>query len=132
MIRQISVEEILASYNDKAPLSEASTIPGPWYVDRRIADLEALTVFTISWQVVGRVDQVTKPGQFVTATVAGEPIVAVRGSDDQFALSTTCVVTTPRKSLLSLAALHPSCTVHITGGTTVSMVRSRACLNSTA
>jgi len=41
MIRQISVEEILATYNDKAPLSEASTIPGPWYVDRRIAELEA-------------------------------------------------------------------------------------------
>ena len=83
MIRQISVQEILASYNDKAPLAEASTIPGPWYVDSRIAELEALTVFTNSWQVVGRVDQVAKPGQFVTATVAGEPIVAVRGSDGQ-------------------------------------------------
>ena len=83
MIRQISVQEILASYNDKAPLAEASTIPGPWYVDPRIADLEALTVYTNSWQVVGRVDQVAKSGQFVTATVAGEPIVVVRGSDGQ-------------------------------------------------
>ena len=83
MIRQISVQEILASYNDKAPLAEASTIPGPWYVDPRIAALEALTAFTNSWQVVGRVDQVAKSGQFVTATVAGEPIVAVRGSDGQ-------------------------------------------------
>jgi len=83
MIRSLSIEEILASYNDKAPLSEASTIPGPWYVDPRIAELEAQTVFTNSWQVVGRADQVGKPGQFVTATVAGEPIVAVRGSDDQ-------------------------------------------------
>jgi choline monooxygenase len=83
MIRQVSVDQILASYNDKAPLSEASTIPGPWYVDPRIAQLEALTVFTNSWQVVGRVDQVTKPGQFVTATVSGEPVVAVRGTDGQ-------------------------------------------------
>jgi len=83
MIRQNSVQEILASYNDKAPLAEASTIPGPWYVDPRIAALEALTAFTNSWQVVGRVDQVAKSGQFVTATVAGEPIVAVRGSDGQ-------------------------------------------------
>jgi len=83
MIRSLSIEEILGSYNDKAPLSEASTIPGPWYVDPRIAELEAHTVFTNSWQVVGRADQVGKPGQFVTATVAGEPIVAVRGSDDQ-------------------------------------------------
>jgi choline monooxygenase len=83
MIKQISLKEILASYDDQAPLSEASTIPGPWYVDPRIADLEALTVFSNNWQLVGRADQVEKPGQFVTATVAGEPIVAVRGSDGQ-------------------------------------------------
>jgi len=83
MIRPISIEEILARYNDKAPLSEAFTIPAPWYVDSRIADLEAQTVFTNTWQVVGRADQVERPGQFVTATIAGEPIVAVRGADGQ-------------------------------------------------
>ena len=76
-----SVEQILDSYDDKAPLSEACTIPGPWYVDPRIADLELQTVFSKTWQAIGRVDQVEKPGQFVTANVAGEPIVAVRGSD---------------------------------------------------
>ncbi|MGC2152686.1 MAG: Rieske (2Fe-2S) protein, partial [Terriglobales bacterium] len=69
------------SYDAAAPLAEASTIPAPWYVDARIAELERLTVFSQSWQVVGRVDQVAKAGEFVTATVAGEPIVAVRGQD---------------------------------------------------
>jgi choline monooxygenase len=83
MIIDQSIEQILSSYNDKAPLSEAFTIPAPWYVDERIAELERRTVFSNSWQVVGRADQVEKPGQFVTATVAGEPIVAVRGSDGQ-------------------------------------------------
>jgi len=83
MIRQISLEEILESYNDKAALSEASTIPAPWYVDPRIAELENLTVFSKTWQVIGRADQVSKAGQFVTATLAGEPIVAVRGTDGQ-------------------------------------------------
>ncbi len=53
----------------------------PWYVDARIAELERQTVFSKTWQVMGRVDQVEKPGQFVTATVAGEPLVAVRGTD---------------------------------------------------
>ena len=76
-----SLANILASYNDRAPLSEALTIPAPWYVDSRIADLEAKTVFTKSWQLIGRVEQVEKPGQFVTANIAGEPIVAVRGND---------------------------------------------------
>jgi len=76
-----SVQEILARYDDKAPLSEASTIPAPWYVDSRIAGLEAKTVFSKTWQMVGRTEQVEKTGQFVTATVAGEPIVVVRGND---------------------------------------------------
>jgi choline monooxygenase len=77
----LSVEEIVASYDQSAPLTEASTIPAPWYVDPRIAELERQTVFSRTWQVMGRLDQVEKPGQFVTATVAGEPLVAVRGQD---------------------------------------------------
>jgi len=76
-----SVQEILARYNDKAPLSQASTIPAPWYVDPRIVELEAKTVFSKTWQMVGRIEQTEKPGQFVTANVAGEPIVVVRGND---------------------------------------------------
>jgi choline monooxygenase len=82
MIKQTSVREILASYDDVAPLSEASTIPAPFYVDARIAELEANTAFSRTWQLVGRVDQVEKPGQFVTASIAGEPIVVVRGNDN--------------------------------------------------
>jgi choline monooxygenase len=76
-----TVERIIATYDDAAPLAEASTIPAAWYVDRRIAELERQAVFSRTWQVVGRVDQVQEPGQFVTATVAGEPLVAVRGND---------------------------------------------------
>jgi choline monooxygenase len=79
--RHMSVPEILASYNDKAALPDASTIPAPWYVDSRIADLEAQSIFSKTWQMVGRVEQVEKPGQFVTASIAGEPIVVVRGND---------------------------------------------------
>jgi choline monooxygenase len=76
-----TVAEIVASYDAKAPIAEAWTIPAPWYVDERIAELERQTVFSRTWQVMGRVDQVEKQGQFVAATVADEPIVAVRGND---------------------------------------------------
>jgi len=81
MTSTTTVEQIIASYDAKASLAEASTIPAPWYVDERIAELERQTVFSQTWQVMGRIDQVEKPGQFVTATVAGEPVVAVRGND---------------------------------------------------
>jgi choline monooxygenase len=76
-----TVKEILASYNAAAPLQDAYTIPAPWYTDARIAQLELQNVFSRTWQPVGRTEQVEKLGQYVTATVAGEPIVAVRGSD---------------------------------------------------
>ncbi|MGH9546509.1 MAG: aromatic ring-hydroxylating oxygenase subunit alpha [Terriglobales bacterium] len=80
--RHMPVREILAQYNDQAALPDASTIPAPWYVDARIAELESQTVFSKTWQMVGRVEQVEKPGQFVTASVASEPIVVVRGNDE--------------------------------------------------
>jgi choline monooxygenase len=78
---RMSIPEILANYNDKAALQDASTIPASWYVDPRIAELEAQTVFSKTWQMVGRVEQVEKVGQFVTTAIAGEPIVVVRGND---------------------------------------------------
>src|SRR6202021_673103 len=78
---QKSVQEILASYDANAPLAEAYTIPAPWYTDSRIAELERLNVFSRSWQFAARLEQVENPGQYVTTTIAGEPIVVVRGSD---------------------------------------------------
>jgi choline monooxygenase len=76
-----TLKEILASYNAAAALQDAYTIPAAWYTDARIAQLELQNVFSRTWQAVGRTAQVEKPGQYVTASVAGEPIVAVRGSD---------------------------------------------------
>jgi choline monooxygenase len=76
-----SLEEILAVYDDQAPLAEASTIPAPWYADPRIAELERLNVFSRTWQLVARTDQVQNPGQFVSTRLVGEPILVVRGND---------------------------------------------------
>jgi choline monooxygenase len=76
-----TVKEILASYNAAAALPDAYTIPAPWYTDARVARLELQNVFSRTWQAVGRTAQVEQPGQYVTASVAAEPIVAVRGSD---------------------------------------------------
>jgi phenylpropionate dioxygenase-like ring-hydroxylating dioxygenase large terminal subunit len=76
-----SLEDVLADYDASAPLAEASTIPGAWYTDPRVAELERRTVFSRSWQLAGRSDQVAEPGQYVTAEVGGEPVVVVRGND---------------------------------------------------
>jgi choline monooxygenase len=79
---QSSIDEILSSYDDRASLAQASTIPGSWYTDSRIAELERLNVFSKTWQLVTRTDQVETPGQFISTTVAGEPVVIVRGNDN--------------------------------------------------
>jgi choline monooxygenase len=78
---QSSIEQILSSYDDRAPLAQARTIPASWYVDPRIAELERFNVFSKTWQLVARTDQVQAAGDFVTVRLAGEPIVVVRGSD---------------------------------------------------
>ena len=76
------LEEILAGYDRHAPLEEASTIPADWYTDSRVQDLERRTVFSRSWQVAARVEQLQDAGRFVTCELpSGEPIVLVRGSD---------------------------------------------------
>jgi choline monooxygenase len=75
------LETVLARFDDTAPLDRAWTIPGDWYTDPRVAELERRTVFSRSWQLVGRTAQVAEPGQYLTGEVAGEPIVVVRGND---------------------------------------------------
>src|SRR5690349_14303210 len=76
-----SLEYVLSQFDDTAPLERASTIPAAWYTDPRIEALERRTVWSRTWQLVGRADQVAEPGAFVTAEVGGEPIVVVRGGD---------------------------------------------------
>jgi choline monooxygenase len=78
-----NLSSLLALYDDTAPLAEAHTIPAPWYLEPGVERLEQQYVFGGNWQVIGRVDQVANPGDFFTTELAGEPILAVRGSDGQ-------------------------------------------------
>jgi choline monooxygenase len=77
------VRSLLELYNPNNPLDHASTIPSPWYFDEGIGELENSAVFGKTWQAVGRAEQVQKPGQFLTADIAADPIVVVRGEDSQ-------------------------------------------------
>ena len=76
-----SIREIIEAYNPKAPLAKASTPPFSWYSDPRILELEHRAVFSRSWQMVGRADQLREPGQYITCEIAGERLLVVRGSD---------------------------------------------------
>jgi choline monooxygenase len=77
----LELKQILQLYNPASPLEEAWTIPAPWYTDECMAELERLAVFSRTWQVAGRLDQLRGPGRYLTTEVAAEPIVVVRGED---------------------------------------------------
>lgn len=76
-----SLKEIVHSYNPALPLARAYTIPASWYTDDRIASLEKRAIFHRSWQAVGRLDQVSRCGEFFTACLLGEPLLIARGAD---------------------------------------------------
>jgi len=76
-----SVRDILNLYNPLNPLEKAWTIPAPWYFDPRIESLEGDSVFAANWQVVGRADQVSQPGQFFTIVVNRDPLLIARDDD---------------------------------------------------
>ncbi len=75
------LEQLLRSFDADRPLARARTIPSAWYHDAELYDLERSKVFGNTWQLVARADQLMQPGDFVTADIAGEPILVVR--DDQ-------------------------------------------------
>lgn len=76
------LRDIIAAYDPELPLERASTIPASWYTDPRIFDLERRTVFSRSWQLAGRVEQLHEAGRFINCDIADQPIVVVRGADD--------------------------------------------------
>ena len=77
------IREVLASYDEQAPLEQAYTIPAAWYVNDAVACRERTNVFGRRWQLVARAEQLRAPGQFVTAELADEPLLVIRGSDGE-------------------------------------------------
>ncbi|MEM1095491.1 MAG: aromatic ring-hydroxylating dioxygenase subunit alpha [Bacteroidota bacterium] len=63
------------------PLERASTIPSAWYVDPQMHAFDRDAVLGTSWQYVAHANQLPAPRTFLTADVAGHPIVVVRDAE---------------------------------------------------
>lgn len=72
------IRTLLAGYDPARALDHAETPPSAWYFDAAFASRERRRVFGRTWQMVGRVEQLANAGDYVTASVAGEPVVVVR------------------------------------------------------
>ncbi len=73
----------LSDFTPTGDLSRAETMPARWYTDPQMLALEKEKIFWKTWQPVGRVDMVQRPGDFFTCEVTGERLVVTRGQDDR-------------------------------------------------
>ena len=60
-----------------------ATLPGAYYYAPEIYSQELERIFGQMWVCVERAEHVRQPGDFITAEVAGESLIVVRGRDNQ-------------------------------------------------
>ena len=82
------LREIAAMRTDD---SAAAMLPTAWYTLAEFFDFEREAVFARSWTCVGRAEQIPNVGDTLAVTVAGEPLLIVRGKDSVIrAMSAVC------------------------------------------
>ncbi|MBI1803046.1 MAG: aromatic ring-hydroxylating dioxygenase subunit alpha [Ignavibacteriae bacterium] len=67
----------------EAPIERSETIPSSWYTDPRMHEIDFEWIFARTWQAVGHVSRAQNPGEYITATVGGNPIIVVRGKENE-------------------------------------------------
>jgi len=75
------LEHELGRFDPTLPIEKAWTPPASWYRDAAFLEREREQVFNRSWQAVGRVDQVRRPGDYFTGCLLGEPYLVVRDGE---------------------------------------------------
>jgi choline monooxygenase len=71
----------LLDFTFEPRIEVAETLPARCYTDPRYLDAEQRRVFNHTWQLIGRLDQVRRPGDYFTSEAGGEPLIIVRGAD---------------------------------------------------
>lgn len=74
------------------PLEQAWTLPPAAYLREDLYALEEARILRRSWTPVARLDQIPEPGDYLTLDLMGQPIMVVRGVDDQVrVMSSVCL-----------------------------------------
>ena len=87
------IGEILQALSEIRDLdaSQAHTLPAGFYASEAFLELEKEEIFRKEWVCLGRVDEVSKPGDYFTIELIDEPLVVVRGQDKKVrVLSNVC------------------------------------------
>lgn len=71
----------MESPNIDSDIAKAWSLPASFYTSDAVARREADRIFSRSWQVVGRRDQIAGAGDYFTTELAGEPLLLTRSED---------------------------------------------------
>src|SRR5262245_40272833 len=74
-LRDRMLEEIGSAINRNM------SVPGYWYGDPDVSRFEQEYVIRRTWQPIGPIGGLAKPGDFLTTTVADVPVVILRAND---------------------------------------------------
>ena len=78
--------------NTSVPFEQSRAMPTSVYTSEDFVEAELKHVFSKDWYCVGRADALSKTGDYVTAELAGQPIVVLRDADHQLrAMSNVCL-----------------------------------------
>ncbi len=73
------------------PPDRPESMPGNFYTDPDYFAWEKETVLNDGWHCLGRIDEIPNPGDFFTIQLLNEPLLVVRGDDNQVrVLSNVC------------------------------------------
>jgi Rieske 2Fe-2S family protein len=79
MISPVSREEVAPT---RLPVDRASLLPPRVFHDPDVFAFERDEWFARAWLSVGREEDAARPGDYITATVAGQSVLVVRGEDE--------------------------------------------------
>ena len=65
------------------PPAPPETLPAAWYRDPEVFSRERETVFATQWTLIGRLEQLARPGDTMGDTIAGRPVFAIRGKNGE-------------------------------------------------
>jgi Rieske 2Fe-2S family protein len=65
------------------PLQRAATLPRYLFTDQAVFDREMQRLFYGTWQCIGRVDEVARPGDYRTFEIGGSGVIVLRDSDGE-------------------------------------------------
>ncbi len=79
------------SRSANGPLERATAMPAGMYNSEEILDLERREIFSRDWVCPGLAADIPDPGDYLTYSIAGQPVICIRGKDGEIrTLSNVC------------------------------------------